>query len=135
MDDKDYVAISKYKWYAKRCKGLLYAARHDASLREIYMHQMIFGVKWCDHANRNSLDNRRNNLRKASRSQQNCNRKMQKNNTSGYKGVSFAEGYWRAQIWQGQRIHLGYYKTKEEAARAYDEAAKKLHGEFAVLNY
>jgi hypothetical protein len=64
------------------------------------------------------------------------NRKKYTNNTSGYKGVNFQCGKWHAKITHHlTQYHLGYFNTPEEAARAYDNAAKKRHGIFARLNF
>lgn len=88
-----------------------------------------------DHINQDKLDNRRYNLRPATFSQNGCNQGVQKNNTSGYKGVFWNQGKWMTQIKvDGKVIYLGYYDDPKEAARAYNKAALKYHGEFAVLN-
>lgn len=90
-----------------------------------------------DHKNTDSLDNRRENLRSATRLQNGANRNLQINNTSGYKGVYFHKqnGKWIARIKEfGRNINLGSYKTPEEAAIEYNNAAKRLYGEFACLN-
>lgn len=90
-----------------------------------------------DHINRNRLDNRRCNLRPVTLSQNNCNRGIPSNNTSGYKGVWFdkCRGKWRGDIRvSGKKISLGYHDDPKEAVKAYNEAALKYHGEFAVLN-
>lgn len=80
----------------------------------------------------NGLDNRRSNLRPATRAQNNANRRLRRDNTSGYKGVSFYKGKWKAQIMHaGKAYVLGCYDTKEEAFKVYCEAAKRFHGEFA----
>lgn len=87
-----------------------------------------------DHKNRDRSDNRLANLREASRSQNAWNRGLDRRNTSGHKGVTFvrATGKWRAIIgFKGKFIFLGGYKTKEAAAKAYADAATRLHGEFA----
>lgn len=86
-----------------------------------------------DHRDCDPLNNRRNNLRIASSSDNGANRKHWA--ASGYKGVYTHDSRWRAQITKDQkRHHLGLFATPEEAARAYNEAAVKLFGEFAHLN-
>lgn len=87
-----------------------------------------------DHTNLVKSDNRRENLREATRTENNWNRPRRSNNTSGYKGVSYFKrnDKWRAQIKvNGKVLHLGYFDTAEEAAEAYARAAKLYFGEFA----
>lgn len=87
-----------------------------------------------DHANCDSLDDRWTNLRLATSSQNNANRRVCKNNTTGFKGVSYHKGKkrYRAAIGLGRKsVHLGHYDTPEEAHAAYLAAAKRLFGEFA----
>lgn len=84
----------------------------------------------------NALDNRRANLRLATKSQNQMNRRIQRNNTSGFKGVHLFKrtGKFRAYIMvQGKEKHLGYFATAEEAHVAYVKAAVEIHGEFAQL--
>lgn len=88
------------------------------------------------HINGNVSDNRIENLRDATQSNNLCNKRMQSNNTSGYKGVGWhkAAGRWVARITiRKQHTHLGLFDTPEEAYAAYCKAAEKLHGEFARL--
>jgi len=92
-----------------------------------------------DHRNRDKLDNRRSNLRLASRTQNEANKAKRKGKTSSqYKGVTFSKGLkkpWRAVITADKKNYsLGYYHTEAEAAREYNEKAKELFGEFAYLN-
>ena len=91
-----------------------------------------------DHINHNGLDNRRENLRICTHAENMRNSRKGKDNTSGYKGVCWAkrDKKWRAQIRKDNKnIHIGYYNTLEEAARAYDAKAKELHGKYAQLNF
>lgn len=91
-----------------------------------------------DHANRNSTDNKAVNLRLATVNQNQRNKKIQKNNTSGYKGVCWDKNRqkWKTHIHvDGKIINLGRFDTKEKAAIAYNEAALKYFGEFAYLNF
>lgn len=90
-----------------------------------------------DHINGDILDNRWENLRIATHSQNGKNRGAPSNNTSGYKGVSFhrKNGKWRAAIHsEGKKYHLGYFNSAELASQAYEEAAKIHHGNFARIS-
>ena len=90
-----------------------------------------------DHRNGNKLDNRKSNLRICSRSENQMNRGKQKNNTSGFKGVSQIKmnQKWVAYIKVNyKRIYIGCFLKKVDAARAYNMAALKYHGEFGLLN-
>ncbi|PHS02148.1 MAG: hypothetical protein COA78_22130 [Blastopirellula sp.] len=90
-----------------------------------------------DHINGIRDDNRWCNLRHATNSQNQANRKIGRNNTSGYKGVCWGKyaKKWAVNIYiSGKRKHVGYYKCKHKAAKAYNKAALKYHGYFAVLN-
>ena len=93
----------------------------------------------CDHINGDSLDNRKANLRSATRLQNSWNtRKSQQIGYSKYKGITFRKRRqkWAAQICvDGRRIFLGTFEDETEAAKAYDKAAKKHFGEFAKLNF
>jgi hypothetical protein len=91
---------------------------------------------WCslviDHRDGNPSNNRWGNLRRATKSQNNANRPLQRNNASGLKGVSQDEGRWRARIYKnGRGRHLGSFPTSQAAHAAYVKAARKLFGEFA----
>lgn len=107
----------------------------------IYMHHLMVPVSdglTVDHENGNRLDNRRANLRAATRAQQQYNRGRGCNNTSGFKGVSFHRktGRWRATIQlDGRHRHLGLFDDAETAARAYDDAALAAWGEWARTNF
>jgi hypothetical protein len=102
------------------------------------MHQMIVGTKagqLVDHMDKDGLNNQAGNLRGCDRSQNVMYSSRYRPGRSRYKGVDIHGGKWRARIAAyGKRIHLGCYETEEEAARSYDLAAVRHHGEFAVLN-
>ena len=92
-----------------------------------------------DHINYNGLDNRKANLRLATRRQNSLHVIRTMNpGSSKYKGVSWHtyKKRWGAQITTyGKTYHLGYFKDEIQAAKTYDEAARKYHGEFAALNF
>ena len=140
VDDDDFEKINQYKWYVLKCTHSFYAVRRESG-RPLLMHRQIMGLecdKQVDHINHNGLDNRKSNLRIATCSQNQHNRRLQINNKSGYKGVSWTKhkNKWRANIrLNGKDIHLGYYENLIDAALAYDDAAKKYHEDFAVLNF
>lgn len=98
----------------------------------------VLGTEYkIDHGNRDGLDNQKNNLRIASVSENQMNRRIQSNNKSGYRGVYFyhQNKKWHAQIQVGKKkIHVGYFKDIVDAVKAYNKAALKYHGEFASLN-
>ncbi len=146
VDPDDYRSLSKYKWRISKTKGknVTYAERSirrpNGKYSRILMHRQLIDVPdgyVIDHINGCGLDNRRANLRLATVAQNAWNTKK-RNPRSGYKGVCFAsdKGRWRASIvCNKKRIHLGYFRDKRQAARAYDKAAGKYHGRFAKTNF
>jgi hypothetical protein len=93
-----------------------------------------------DHINHNGLDNRKANLRPATRAQNNYNRLAikRKGATSKYKGVAWKKdkNKWRARLhFNGKLMFLGYFDNQIDAAKAYDKAAKECYGPFACLNF
>jgi hypothetical protein len=147
VDDSDFDELSQWKWKASwaECTQSFYATRTDHSSGQpvtVRMHRYILGLApgdnvQGDHRNGETLDNRRENLRAVTAAENQCNKATYRNNRSGYKGVSWykAKHCWRAYIGANGKItHLGYFDDLEDAARAYNVAAKELHGEFARLN-
>ena len=140
VDDSLFDELSKYSWYAKYDPNLngYYAATSIKDYRTLSMHRYILKLKKGDkrkgdHINGNTLDNRMCNLRITDSSGNNRNRKLQKNNTSGFIGVTkpISSSSWRAQIkFNGKMLHLGCFARKEDAALCYQEKAKELFGEF-----
>jgi len=139
VDDKDYELLGQYKWYAHKNTDVYYAQRR-AGKRIVSMHREILGLQYgdkqiVDHANGNGLDNRHQNLRFATPSQSVINRRLSTRNKTGYRGVSYFQGRYRAFIYlRREQYYLGSFTTDKEAALAYNAAAPKYHGEFARLN-
>lgn len=141
IDDEDLALIADGPaWHISK-KG--YAGRNRMRNRvNVYerMHRLIMGAvsgQIVDHINGNKLDNRRCNLRFCTKAENNRNRKTQRNVT-GLKGVIWSkrDKVFSAKIRLNSKdIHLGRFKTAEEAARAYDKAAKELFGAFARTNF
>lgn len=137
VDDAVFASISQYKWHYMSGG---YAVRRDSFNRPIYMHRQIVDAKeseYVDHKNHNKLDNQSFNLRKVTPQQSVMNRRVQKNNKAGIKGVRFDRdrNKWSARIGlNGKTIHLGRFETKERASQAYAKAAPLIHGEHACIN-
>ena len=150
FDECDRELVESRTWFVYRTRcGIMYAATHcnqpcgrDQVIR---MHRLLTGAtkgSEVDHRNGNGLDNRRANLRVCSHAENTFNKRIYRNNHTGFKGVAparkRADGSQRycARI-QGHlcKQHIGTFATAEEAARAYDRAAIELHGEFAHTNF
>lgn len=139
IDTEDYPRISKHKWSTLYRTGYPYAHRKENYIL-ITIHREILNITnpniKIDHINRNGLDNRKCNLRIATQSQNNAN-SVAKGGTSKYKEVSYnsKRKVWIAQITLNYRnIYIGQFHTEEQAALAYNQAARILFGEFALLN-
>ena len=145
VDPQDFYWLNDFDWVSKRGCRSFYAVRFDNDLAGstiVSMHRQIMNSPKgliVDHRNCDGLDNRRSNLRIATRCQNRCNTKTSKAACSSqYRGVAWYKQTkrWKASIQsQGKSIALGYFDSEIDAARAYDEAAKKYHGEFARLNF
>jgi hypothetical protein len=143
VDDEDYELVSQYVWhFSSRYVKTNLKKTADGKHHTLVIHKLILDVPpgmEVDHINRNTLDNRRANLRICTRAENCRNRQRRSNNISGVKGVCRLPGRpskWRAGIRvDGKFISLGCFQTTKEAAQAYDKAARKYFGEFAKTNF
>lgn len=134
VDDEDFEYLNQFNW----CFDGQYAQRRVDS-KTIRMHTFLLrtpnGME-VDHINENKLDNRRGNLRICNRSENTVNQKAR--GISKYRGVSYKKDShkWIAQIKKNYKAYrIGSFNTEIEAAQAYDEKAKELHGTFVQLNF
>ena len=142
VDSEDAEAVLAFRWHARPCARGVYAGRNtrrpDGRRAPQLLHTFLTGWSYVDHRNGDGLDNRRANLRETTRAENMRNRRRNLNSTSGYKGVGWhkvAQKWWASIQADGRRRHIGLYPTAEEAALAYDAAARDLHGEYATLNF
>lgn len=150
VDDEDYNELSKYTWHAIKGNSTWYATRSvylgggrkNRKTTSIIMHRQIMGASGhldvVDHADHDGLNNQKSNLRKTNHSGNNRNKSSEKNSTSKYLGVDFdkSRNKWKSRIrFNGKELYLGRFDSEIDAAKAYDEAAKKYHKEFANPNF
>lgn len=141
VDTEDFERLNRYNWSAEwqPTTRSFYATRHSPR-GKLQMAREVLRLpkgnrQQVDHRSHDTLDNRKCNLRKATHQQNRHNQRPL--SSSGFKGVILQDGRWRARIHTADHKHrsLGCFDTPEQAAKAYDEAARKLHGEFAFLNF
>jgi hypothetical protein len=147
VDDEDFDFVNKYSWFGHKGRKTFYALRakrNGKTTDTFQMHREILRCKKgdgidVDHKDRNGLNNQKYNIRKCDQSQNRCNIGCNKNSLSKYKGVSLDDrwknDYWSAECsFKGTRLRKSGFKSKENAAIAYNIFAERLHGEFAVYN-
>jgi len=147
VSNKYYEYLIQWKWCAhKRKNGKFYAVRNgyvNGKRKTILMHRVIaelIGLDLScdiDHIDRDSLNNTCENLRSANKNGTCRNSSIRCDNTSGYKNVTWRKdiGKWQVQITiNGKQKHLGFFRNKIEAAKAYNKAAIKYFDKFAAIN-
>lgn len=142
IDDEDLDFVRKWHWGTVIAKGRAWYVRRslpmeaDGKTRKEYLHRALTGagpLECVDHRNRDTLDNRRGNLRVCTYAQNNSNTRIRITSKSGFKGVSWntSDKRWKASVGQA---FVGNFMTAIEAALAYDAAAIEAFGEFACTN-
>ena len=154
VDDDDAQYLSEFKWKPAGIKNypgnrIIYPAANvlvGDKRKVLFLHRLVMGCKFSDglivdHKNGDTLDSRKTNLRFSTASQNASNQRDKTRGlrkTSRYHGVYWYKSLnlWRANIRHHRKLSfLGYFRSEEDAARAYDVAARKLHGEFARPNF
>lgn len=139
VDDEDYEYLSQWKWFAHYIKDTdsYYARRMEGKFPSRYMVHMSRVVVHtpddmkCDHINHNTLDNRKQNLRNATISQNNTNARIYKNNKLGEKHIIQYYSKFRVQIYKDKkRVICETFDSLEQAKKFRDAILPKVHGEF-----
>lgn len=143
IDIEDLPLVAGFNWLSLKSRHHVYAGRNEGpkeARKLILLHRLLLKPPLgfvVDHIDSNGLNNRRNNLRIATRSQNCQNSKIPTRNTSGYKGVSWntRDEKWRSAIVVNKKlIFLGNFDCKHDAYLAYCEASNKYHGEFGRID-
>ena len=142
IDDEDWKKVKAFMWHVsyqrKKCVAVVTRWKNDDKVTTLSLHRFLTPcARMIDHKDGDPLNNKRSNLRACTRAENNRNRGKSINNVSGFKGVYLRKNKNRfcAQIRVNrQKIHLGYFSTKEDAAKEYNKAATRYFGKFARLN-
>lgn len=141
IDDEDFSIVSQHKWYAYKNRYTFYVRTNvlNKGIRgTLLLHRLLLNAKnveQIDHKDRNGLNNQRNNIRICSASENMINRIFK--NSTGFRGVFKIKKTGRftgaIQV-DKKRVTVGCYATAKEAALAYNNMARKIHGDCAILN-
>lgn len=142
VSDVDYERVSRYSWSKCAQKKDRFYIHANINGKFVYLHRFIRNARageLVDHRDHNPLNNTRRNLRVCNNSQNLANSRKRKS-AQNYKGIyrrmDLKATPWTAEITSNRKhLHLGYFRTKKLAAAAYDRAARKYHGKFALTNF
>jgi ribosomal protein S1 len=141
VDDESYEWLNQWKWHAHKGRGTYYARRRDKNRATILMHRVILelddGAIHVDHIDSDGLNNQKANLRPCSVLENRRNSRKVRILGTQYKGVTYEKSSdrYRARITVSGKVHsLGRFQIATEAAEAYNKAAIKYFGEFALIN-
>ncbi len=141
VDLADWPLVREYTWFAYRDRGCgeCFYATGRVGGRTVRLHRLLAGQDGLevDHKDGNGLNNLRSNLRVATHAQNMYNRRAPKTNVSGFKGIRLQGRRWVARVGSGggKPRYIGSFSSSQEAALAYDQAAKQAFGDFARLNF
>lgn len=144
VDEEDYERVMEMRWTFGVSNRRRKYVRASVGRRSVYLHRFVMNAadgEQIDHLQNDRLDNRKNQLRRATALQNGGNQKR-RNGVSGFKGVYPYRSHTRPWVARfklngakGRNLHLGVFETAEQAAREYDEVARFLKGEFACVNF
>lgn len=143
VDADSAFLLDEFRWYVGKHGHVCAPVWHRGKNRGLLLHRLIAGLsltddRCVDHINRDATDNRRKNLRVCTHSENLCNRRKNRSScSSSFKGVFWRSSRkcWMVQIEKaGKIVRRGPFSDERAAAMAYDEEAKRLHGEFASTN-
>jgi len=139
VDEQDLERVAMHKWFALSKRGRAFSIQANGEKHLILSRLILDAPKGLqvDHINGNIFDNRRSNLRIVSNQQNQWNSRKRKRTSSKYKGVCLnkAAGKWVSAIYKDRKyFYLGFFVSEDEAALAYNKAAKEMFGEYASLN-
>lgn len=146
IDDEDFDKVKEFKWYAHESRpGKFYARSDFPGRKRVFLHRFIMNIDdpkiQVDHIDGNKMNNTRSNLRLATNQENNRNQhKLKSNNTSNYRGVSFNKQSNKFEAYiklpNKKKKNLGLFEKVEDAAKAFDIAAKEIYGTYCgKLNY
>lgn len=143
VDDEDFKNFNKFNWHIDNRGSKIYAKKNCPSGKTAYLHREIMqklnkSNLEIDHIDGNGLNNQKNNLRLATRSQNMANTSVHKDNKSNCKGVCWDKdrSKWMVRICKNYKvINIGRFKNKKEAIKAYNEKALRMFGKFALINF
>jgi len=141
LDDADYDRAQAYRWHKTSNGYVAGSVVEQGARKRVYLHRWLLDAQpgqLVDHIDGNPLNNRRSNLRLATRSQNQANRRRNRSSRSRYKGVTWhtRQQRWMARLQvNGRRITIGYYADPLQAAYEYDAFARTYFGEYARVNF